>query len=337
MKIISKKKFRFFVGIDVSKEFFDATVMRGQEIIAHQIILNQETAIKSFLSGLKDIHGFSSSQCVFGMEHTGIYCHFLLETLKKKKASIVHENPHVIRNSLGMIRGKNDKIDSERIAFYLYKCREQLTLWQPQRKVIGQLAVLDTLRNKLGQHVAALQHTEKEIACFLDKKTVMMRKKNSTGTIAAASNDIQEIDKIIKNIVDSDVRLCELMQWMTSVPNVGEKTALQIIIKTNEFKDINDPKKFACFAGIAPFPHASGKSLKLKSRVSRFSDTKMKALLHICAMGSLRSNKELKAYFDRKTKEEGKNGMLVINAIRFKLVLRIFACVNGRRNYQHQL
>ena len=48
MKIISEKKFRFFVGIDVSKEFFDATVMRGQEIIAHQIILNQETTIRSF-------------------------------------------------------------------------------------------------------------------------------------------------------------------------------------------------------------------------------------------------------------------------------------------------
>jgi transposase len=336
MKTFCEKKFRFFVGIDVSRDFFDATIMHGKEPLAHQTVENSEAAIKGFLSELKTIKGFRLCYCVFGLEHTGMYSNILLTILEKKKANIVHENSLVIRNSLGLIRGKNDKLDSARIAGYLYKCREQLSLWQSKRSIIGKLAILDSLRNKLASQIRALMHTEKEMSIFIDKKSTLLRSKSCEGTIFAMNKDIEEIDRSIELFIQDDERICQLMKWITSVPNIGQKTALQIIIKTNEFKDISDPKKFACFAGIAPFPYTSGKSVIQKTRVSRISDGKMKAMLHLCAMGSLRSNPELFAYFKKKTETEGKNGMLVINAIRYKLVLRIFACVNGERMYRHE-
>ncbi|WP_344853729.1 transposase [Pedobacter jeongneungensis] len=335
MKTPTEKKFRFFVGIDVSRDFFDATIMHGKVVITHQKVENSETAIKGFISELKTIKGFRLCFCVFGMEHTGIYCNFLLTTLEKKRANIVHENSLVIRNSLGLIRGKNDKVDSARIAGYLYKCRDQLSLWHSKRDIIGKLCILDSLRNKLASQIKALKQTEKEISCFLDKKTSLLRSNNCAGTVLAMNKDIEEIDNTIRSFIQKDDRISRLMEWITSVPNIGEKTALQIVIKTNEFRDISDPKKFACFAGIAPFPYESGKSVKQKTRVSHLSDGKMKSMLHLCAMGSLRSNPELLAYFKRKTETDGKNGMLVLNVIRYKLVLRIFACVKGERMFRN--
>jgi len=55
----------------------------------------------------------------------------------------------------------------------------------------------------------------------------------------------------------------------------------------------------------------------------------MKALLHMCALSARRSVPDLRDYYLRKPQREAKRGMLVMNAIRFKLLLRVFACVNG--------
>ena len=49
-------------------------------------------------------------------------------------------------------------------------------------------------------------------------------------------------------------------------------------------------------------------------------------------MSALRWDKEIKAYYERKVLE-GKNKMGVINAIRNKLLLRIFAVIRDQRPY----
>lgn len=112
---------------------------------------------------------------------------------------------------------------------------------------------------------------------------------------------------------------------------IGTITATQLLIATNEFKDINDRKKFACYAGVAPFTKESG-LFKGKASVSHFANKKIKTLLHLSALVAIVHNKELKTFYKRKV-EEGKNKMSVLNAVRNKLVLRIFACVNQNRKY----
>ena len=108
------------------------------------------------------------------------------------------------------------------------------------------------------------------------------------------------------------------------------------MITTNEFKDITDPKKYACYSGFAPFEHSSGK-YKGKSRVSNKANKKVKALFHNGAMSAIQHCKELKEYraanrYQRKV-GEGKNEMLVINNVCNKLIHRIFACVSRREKY----
>ena len=48
------------------------------------------------------------------------------------------------------------------------------------------------------------------------------------------------------------------------------------------------------------------------------------------AVSAISSNVDLKKYYERKVIEEKKNKMLVINAVRNKLILRIFACVKQK-------
>ena len=120
---------------------------------------------------------------------------------------------------------------------------------------------------------------------------------------------------------------------MTSVTGIGSVTATQIIITTNEFKDIRNPKQFACYSGVAPFPKESG-MFKGKARVSPMANKKVKKLLHLSALVAITYNKDLKAYYERKVTEEKKNKMSIINAVRNKLILRIFACVAQNKKYE---
>ena len=53
---------------------------------------------------------------------------------------------------------------------------------------------------------------------------------------------------------------------------------------------------------------------------------------HRCALTAIKYYPEFKQYFERK-KAEGKNGMVVLNAIRNKLVLRVVAVVNNQQTY----
>ena len=59
----------------------------------------------------------------------------------------------------------------------------------------------------------------------------------------------------------------------------------------------------------------------------------MKALLNMAARSSVSSPGELRDYYERKV-AEGKNKMLVLNAIRNKIIHRVFACVRDGRKYE---
>jgi transposase len=62
------------------------------------------------------------------------------------------------------------------------------------------------------------------------------------------------------------------------------------------------------------------------------ADKKMKSLLQMCAMTTLKYDSQLKEYYTKK-KDEGKNSMLVLNNIRCKLISRVFAVVNRKTPY----
>ena len=152
----------------------------------------------------------------------------------------------------------------------------------------------------------------------------------------AMKADLKAVDKKIKELIDNDPQLKELFYIVDSVKGIEPVIATEVLITTNEFKDITDPKKYACYSGFAPFEHSSGK-YKGKSKVSNKANKKVKALFHNGAMSAIQHCKELKEYraanrYQRKV-SEGKNEMLVINNVCNKLVHRIFACVSRREKY----
>jgi len=328
-----KKNYTYFIGTDISKNKLDHAVMKGKQFLFHRETLNEPEKIAAFIAELKTLPGFTIGRAVFCLEHTGLYGQPLLYGLKKAKANVVIEDANQIRNSLGNMRGKNDKLDAMRIAEYAHGNREKLRLWVPRRPVVQQLAELMTLRSRLNTVHGAIATPLKELAQFNKKQKSNQPARFCQNTLSAITRDKTELERHIADVIQADERLRHLMAIVSSVPYIGPVTALQIIISTNEFIDIHNPKKFACYAGVAPFTQESG-TVKAKSRVSHMANKKVKALLHICAMAAVSRNTDLRAYYLRKTEVEGKHKMKVLNAVRYKLILRVFACVNQNRLFE---
>lgn len=325
--------YQWFIGIDVSKQTLDFTILHNNEKKLYEQITNSEHAIKSFLKKLITEQKISIESCLFCLEHTGIYNSHFLKVMEEKKLSVCVESSVQIIQSGGLLRGKNDKIDSYRIALYAFKNKEFLTLWQPERAVIRHLRRLTGIRERLLNARKQLLNTIKEDRSFIDKSSAAQMAKCCRQSLKALEYDIKVTEEEIKKVIENDEILRKLFSLIESVPGVGKITATEIVINTNEFKKINDPRKYACYAGVAPFEHSSGTSVRGRVRTSKKANLKTKSLLHMAALVAARFCEDLRNYYERKV-AEGKNKMNVLNAVRNKLIHRIFACVNQNKMYE---
>lgn len=238
-----------------------------------------------------------------------------------------------IKQSQGLQRGKNDKIDSKRIAKYLYKNHADLKLWKPKRDVIQKLRALLIVRERLIMAKTQFEVPVNESKEFITEAIRHLASKNCISTISAIRKDIKKVEQEISKVIKQDDHLLAQMKLATSVTGIGPIIAANMIITTNEFKDIREHKKYACYSGIAPFEKRSGKSIWGKTRVSHMANKRMKTLLHMGARSAIQHCPELKQYYQRK-RAEGKAPFLVMNAVCNKLISRVFVCINNNRLYQ---
>ena len=323
----------YFLGIDISKKTFQAALTLDGMNMYELEVENTPRTILAYFQELKKKFNFASPQLTVCLEHTGIYCYPILDYLTKKGIKVCLEPALQIKQSQGMKRGKSDKVDARRIAQYAYKNRHELKFWKPQRQVVQKIKALLVARDRLVKIRIQLATPIAECQDYMEQSIRKRIVKNCEHTLKALGKDILKIEQEIDGLVKEDMRLQQEVQWASSIPGVGMITALNVIVATNEFEKISEVKKLACYAGIAPFEHTSGTSIRGKTRVSKLANMTLKKLLTLAAMSAIKWNEEIKVYYKRKV-AEGKNKMSVLNAVRNKLISRIFACVKNKRMYQ---
>jgi len=323
----------YFLGIDISKKTFQAALTTDGINMFEMEVANTSKSIGMFFKDLKNKFLFSQEKLIICLEHTGIYAFPLLDHLIKSEIKVCVEPALQIKQSQGMKRGKSDKVDARRIAQYAYKNYQELKFWRPQRRVIQKLQALLVQRERLVKIKVQLQTPINESKEYVDESIWRVILKSCNQSIKAIKADIVKVEKEIAFLIKEDSSLQNQVKWATSVTGIGKITALNMIVATGEFERISEVKKFACYAGVAPFEHTSGSSVRGRTRVSKMANMTIKRLLHLGAMSAIRHCEELKLFYQRKIMA-GKNKMSVINAVRNKLIGRVFACVKQKRTYQ---
>jgi transposase len=149
-------------------------------------------------------------------------------------------------------------------------------------------------------------------------------------------SQLQVINKIDKQIENLEAEMQKLIsededihcnfQLLQTVKGVGPVVALATLVKTSNFTKFTNARKFACYCGTAPFEHSSGSSLRKRTRVSHLADKQMKTLLDLAAKSAILSDKEIKAFYERRLLA-GKSKMSTINIVRNKILYRMFAVI----------
>jgi transposase len=318
---------RHVIGADLSKRKIDLVI---HSIKKHICIDNQRDGFKHMISWLNQ-NRIKSSEILIVMEHTGLYGFCFEHFLHKKQIPFCKVSALDIKLSIGVSRGKSDKIDAARIARYGADKLHHLKVQTQTSKALERLKLLNTSRDKLVRTRASLKTSAEEFRNIgMGERDLALR--SQLQVIRSLDNQIQSLEKEIEAVIRKEKELETNYDLLKSIKGVGPVLATNTIIKTQNFERFPNSRKFACFCGIAPFEHTSGSSIRNKTRVNHLADKEMKTLLDLAAKSAITCDPELKAYYQNRI-ANGKSKMSTINIVRNKIVGRIFAVIKRQSPY----
>lgn len=320
-----------YIGIDVSKLVIDVTALNSNALQQYQQFENNVHGFRKFLHWLKFKVPCDFETSLFCMEHTGLYTRQLLSFLLQHHARVWMESALQIKRSMGMARGKNDKVDSFRIARYAMTNQDQAICVTLASTTLQKLKDLMSNRERLVKCIQSIKIAIQELT-RVDKSSGNELQKINLPALKGLLKSKDAVEKRMLALIQEDTELNNLYNLVTSVKCVGSVLATELLVYTHGFKRMQNSRQLACYCGIAPFEHSSGTSVRGRTGTSNFANMNLKSTLHMAAISATRYVPEIKTYYERKV-AEGKHKMCVINAIRNKLIQRILAVVNRGTPY----
>ncbi|MDE6810913.1 MAG: transposase [Muribaculaceae bacterium] len=314
------------IGIDFSKKTFDVTILHRQEDtfieVGYSKFDNDEKGFKAFISWVKKSvrhikGGARRSQWIFCGENTGICSADISDWLAEAGYDMWLETALEIHMRSGISRTKNDKADSKRIAEYALRFyKDGISLHEPDSKSYKELKALyvahDMLTRdkvtKINQVKSGTLNHSKEALRIIREQLEMINKQ------------LRLIDQQMESLAKECEEFARNYEILTSFKGLGCITAVCLIVKTHNFKYMNDPRKLGNYMGIVPSQKKqSGTSVDTPARVSRYRDAKSNSTISQCANISIRFNPVIKAYYERLL-TRGLHPNKAKNNVKFKII-----------------
>ena len=317
-------KNKSFIGIDISKNVIDASIFReGADIksFPHAVFDNSRKGFKELCSWLKTCR-VVLSQALFGMEFTGCYSMELEKFLTAKKYQFCMLGTHIVKHHPIGPRDKSDKIDSAKIADFLYRY-DGTECTKPYKLPSDTLMKLRTLVRK--RKFLVEQRTS-----FMNAIQTL-GKKGDTAIYAkyihALDMDIKRIEQEEEELIAKDGDLLNTYRNLLTIPGIGLVNAINAIVITRNFTAFGTARQYASYVGVAPHLHTSGTSVRWRARPSARCDGQAKADLSMAALRAVETDMELSTFYKKKLggKNDPDTKRKALNAVKFKLILRMFA------------
>ena len=300
------------VGIDISKASFDAVWSVG-EVRHHQ-------SLAYTVDGMAELLAKTSADAHYVMESTGVYHSRLALALYEAGRRVTVLNPLVVRRyaQMQLSRVKSDKADAELLR--RYGEQHALTPWQPDAAEIVELqqahSWLDDLvcaRTQLVNRQEAARHQPRPSA-FVAKQMTAQRKQLEQQIKVCE----QHLEVLVKKSFSG------LYARLLSIPSLGPRTAMELIIITAGFSRFADIKALGAYIGVSPTTLRSGTSVKGQGSIAKLGQGRMRQLLYLCSWTAKRCNPACRALHAR-MKAAGKPPKVINIAIAHKLLRQAFA------------
>lgn len=321
------KSWNVILGVDVSKLTLDISCAERN---LHIKTANCSKGFGEFTKWCKT-NGIDLKETLVVMEYTGGYEYRFIQFCDSKSICFCRLPGLEIKQSMGMARGKNDKADAFRIGRYGEEKRDRLTASKPLDKTVLTLKQLLSFRKRLVREKAGLQSTAKERSHMYEVNKTDTIIRIAQAKIKADDKYISQAEQQIRELIKSNEELFQNYRIITSIKGIGEVNGWMTIAYTENFTSFTNARAYGVYVGVVPFGHTSGTSIKGRKRVSHLANKELKSELNQAARSAIAHDKEMHTYAERKLKDKDYN--LVLNNVKFKLILRMFSLVKRGEMY----
>lgn len=305
------------VGIDISKQWFDADWRDNGQVRRQRFEYNE--------AGMTQLQTQTGEEAHFVMEATGTYHARLALALHESGRKVSVVNPLIIKRfaQMQLSRVKSDRADADLIR--RYGEQQPLTLWAPSTNEVLELQQAHGWLNDLiGERTRLLNRQEAHAH----------HARPSTFVLAQMTEQAQQLEQ---SILACEAHLttlvkksfAELFERLLTIPSIGVKTAIELIIVTGGFSRFNDVKALSAYVGISPTTFCSGSSVKGKGGIAKLGQGRMRQLLYLCSWTAKSCNPACKALYVR-LKALGKPPKVINIAIAHKLLRQAFAVTTNQ-------
>lgn len=321
------ERWNVILGVDVSKKTLDICCAERRLPVR---IDNNSEGFSKFKKWCKE-HVIDLKETFVVLEYTGGYEYRFIQFCQSQGIAYCRVPGLEIKQSLGMVRGKSDKADAYRIGRYGEEKIKRLKAAPPIDESLLELKKLLSFRKRLVRENAGYKSMigEREHMYQVGKRDTIIHISNKK--VASNLKDIQVLEERIMNLIKENAAMLFNYRIITSIKGIGPINAWMTLAYTENFTSFPDGRHYAVFVGVVPFEHTSGTSIRGRRRTSRLAHKELRQELSMAAKAAIAHDPEIAAYAERKLKN--KEYGLVINNVKFKLILRMFALVKRGEMY----
>ena len=317
---------KYSVGLDIASKKID--------ICLSTIDVNQRVSVVSSKSFLNTLNGFKDMEqwiiknhkqkdvpLVLCMEATGVYhenCALYFSERNYKTSIILPNKAKHYLISLGL-KSKNDSIDARGLS--KMGAEQCLDLWQPMGKFFYELRQytrqyqnLQEQKTVFNNQLHALEHS-----MFKSKKMI----KQQQDSIKLFNKQLKELDKLIKNLIESDEIIKQKVGYICKIKGLGLLTVATILAETNGFELFKNYKQLVSYAGFDVVERESGLSTG-KTKISKKGNGHIRRALFMPAFVAVKHKEKPAVDLYNRTIEKHGIKMKSYVAVQKKLLVLIY-------------
>ena len=331
------KELKQVVGIDVAQKELVVTLGRifedlSIDLYAHKVFKNTEKGFVTLLDwvnklakGSKDVH--------YVMEATGVYHQKFAYYLDENKLKVSIVLPNKISNYFRTLDVKTvtDKTCSEAIA--RFGLERKLEYWKRPKMVYRNLQQLTRERDQIVAERVVVKnqlHAESNEA-----EPHFMTLKRINERIKFLNKQEKEIKNDIAAIIKKEADLKTEIDRMTTIPGVGELTAVIILAETNGFELIRNKKQLTSYAGLDVKEKQSGTSIRAKPRISKKGNRSIRKAMHFPALVAVKWDDNFKELYARLVSKHGIK-MKALVSVQRKLLEMTYVLFKNQTSYDKE-
>jgi transposase len=289
-------EYQLYVGVDIAADTFTAAWRTPTGAVAAPFTGEQSptghAALQRRLAGTRAAPGAT----LVVLEATGSYWVALAVALHEAGYRVAVVNPRQAHHfaKAQLRRAKTDALDARDLAELAAALRP--APWTPppaiyhevRQRLVARDALLGMRTQARNQRHALLQWPV----------VVAGVRQHLDELIADLERRVADLDREIAATLKRS-EWAEALACLTSAPGIGLVTAAWLLVGTANFALCAGPEALVAYAGLAPVPRESGRSIRGRAAIGHDGNGRLRTALYMATLSAARYNPAIRAFYQR--------------------------------------